>query len=247
VFVRGYGLVDSPRVKAKPGQPLDLKAVVAPDAKAAAEFYPAAWWMAMLKLPDGAKEQEKFQQTMRGCLDCHQLGNKVTRELTPAAKQGTSTTLEAWDKRTRFGPSGPGMSADFQSLGDARKVFADWTDRIAKGELPRTTPARPKGVERNLVLTLWDWGSPVDGRADNVATDKRNPRVNANGPIYGVSQPTDTLMMLDPLENKASQVKIPSMASVITMPTASPTWEGKSGNTRRTPAASNWTTKAARG
>src|SRR5213080_1365664 len=37
VFVRGYGLVDSPRVQAKPGQQLNLKAVVAPDAKAAAQ------------------------------------------------------------------------------------------------------------------------------------------------------------------------------------------------------------------
>ena len=100
VFVRGYGLVDSPRVKAKAGQQLDLKAVVAPDAKAAAEYYPAAWWMAMLKLPEGAQEQEKFQQTMRSCLDCHQLGNKATRELSPASKEGTKTTLEAWDKRT---------------------------------------------------------------------------------------------------------------------------------------------------
>ena len=93
VFVRGYGLVDSPRVKAKPGQHLDLKAVIAPDAKAAAEYYPAAWWMAMLKLPEGAKEQETFHQAMRSCLDCHQLGNKATRELSPAAKEGTSTTL----------------------------------------------------------------------------------------------------------------------------------------------------------
>src|SRR5712691_4473669 len=48
VFVRGYGLVDSPRVQAKPGQQLNLKAVVAPDAKAAAQVYPAAWWMSML-------------------------------------------------------------------------------------------------------------------------------------------------------------------------------------------------------
>ena len=117
LFVRGYGLVDSPRVKAKPGQTLDLKAVVAPDAKAAAEYYPAAWWMSMLKLPEGAKEQEKFQQTMRGCLDCHQLGNKATRELSAEAKAVGTSTLDAWDKRTKFGPSGGGMGADFQSLG----------------------------------------------------------------------------------------------------------------------------------
>src|SRR5712692_6359220 len=31
VFVRGYGLLDSTRVAARPGQHLDLKAVVAPD------------------------------------------------------------------------------------------------------------------------------------------------------------------------------------------------------------------------
>src|SRR5688572_29838846 len=45
VFVRGYGLVDSQRVAGKPGQRLDLKAVVAPDARTAAQVYPAAWWL----------------------------------------------------------------------------------------------------------------------------------------------------------------------------------------------------------
>ena len=43
VWVRGYGLVDSPKVKATPGKNLDLKAVVAPDKKAAAEYYPALY------------------------------------------------------------------------------------------------------------------------------------------------------------------------------------------------------------
>src|ERR1700726_3595038 len=40
VWVRGYGLVDGPKVKATPGQTLNLKAVVTPDKKAAAEYYP---------------------------------------------------------------------------------------------------------------------------------------------------------------------------------------------------------------
>src|SRR6476659_1516903 len=39
VWVRGYGLVDSPKVKATPGKTLNLKAVVAPDKKAAVEYY----------------------------------------------------------------------------------------------------------------------------------------------------------------------------------------------------------------
>src|SRR3977135_3588380 len=48
VFVRGYGLVDSARVPAKPGQHLDLKAVVAPDGSAAAQIYPANYWLSLV-------------------------------------------------------------------------------------------------------------------------------------------------------------------------------------------------------
>src|SRR2546427_9113692 len=44
VFVRGYGLVDSPKVKATPGQTVNLKAVAAPDKKSAVEYYPALYW-----------------------------------------------------------------------------------------------------------------------------------------------------------------------------------------------------------
>src|SRR5437899_3719783 len=51
VWVRGYGLVDSPKVQATPGKPLDLKAVIAPSAKEAAQYYPAAYWYSLLHLP----------------------------------------------------------------------------------------------------------------------------------------------------------------------------------------------------
>src|SRR5438552_15700984 len=61
LFVRGYGLVDSARQSAKPGQRLNLRAEVAPDAKAAAQYYPAGWWWAMLQLPQAPADQLKFQ------------------------------------------------------------------------------------------------------------------------------------------------------------------------------------------
>src|SRR5688500_20401482 len=38
VWVRGYGLVDSPKSRAAPGRTLNLRAVAAPDARAAAEY-----------------------------------------------------------------------------------------------------------------------------------------------------------------------------------------------------------------
>src|SRR3981189_298428 len=56
VWVRGYGLVDSPKVKSEPGKQLNLTAVPAPDDKAAAQYYPAIYWFSMLEIPT----QDKF-------------------------------------------------------------------------------------------------------------------------------------------------------------------------------------------
>src|SRR5262245_4570669 len=52
MWVRGYGLVDSPKVDAEPGKPLNLRAVAAPSEAAAAQYYPAIYWYSMLKIPD---------------------------------------------------------------------------------------------------------------------------------------------------------------------------------------------------
>src|ERR1019366_10678872 len=88
------------------------------------------------------------------------------------------------------------------------KMFADWTDRVAKGEVPQSPP-RPAGVERNVVLTEWDWagGNFVH---DEIASDKRNPTLNANGPIYGTDDLNGHLAVLDPKTNTASEIDIPS-------------------------------------
>src|SRR4051812_11439191 len=51
LWVRGYGLVDSDQVDSEPGGHVDLTAKIAPSAKEAAEYYPAAYWYAMLNPP----------------------------------------------------------------------------------------------------------------------------------------------------------------------------------------------------
>src|SRR5688572_9038137 len=51
VWVRGYGLVDSPKVRAQPGKLLNLTAVPAPSEAAAAQYYPAIYWYSMLQIP----------------------------------------------------------------------------------------------------------------------------------------------------------------------------------------------------
>jgi hypothetical protein len=90
----------------------------------------------------------------------------------------------------------------------ALKQFADWTDRIAAGEVP-PAPPRPQGIERNVVITEWDWADPKAYLHDEVSTDRRNPTVNANGPIYGsLELSADYLPVLDPGEHTISQVKL---------------------------------------
>ncbi len=51
VWVRGYGLVDSKAVEATPGKTLALTAVIAPNARAAAQYYPGDYWYSLLKMP----------------------------------------------------------------------------------------------------------------------------------------------------------------------------------------------------
>ena len=51
LWVRGYGLADSPKSMRAPGHAVDLTAVIAPDAGTAAKVYPAAYWYAMMKIP----------------------------------------------------------------------------------------------------------------------------------------------------------------------------------------------------
>ena len=225
VFVRGYGLVDSPRVSASPGQMLDLEGVVAPDARAAAEVYPAAWWLSMVELPEGELSQQHLGSAVTGCLNCHQVGNKATREIPGSILRDADSHLEAWDRRVAMGPMGAAMSGAFRRLGDQRDMFADWTDRIASGEVPSQTPPRPTRVERNVVVTLWDWGTETDGRTDSAASDVRDATVNANGFVYGVVQPSDILAVLDPVEHRASVINIPSSGPEIQTSTpVSPYW-----------------------
>jgi hypothetical protein len=227
VWVRGYGLVDSPKTQTAPGKTVNLTAVVAPDARAAAQYYPAGQWLSLLRVPDTAefpgtgpsgngispnmKNQAQWIRQLKsgGCTACHQLGNKATRELPPGLGHFDSTAA-AWERRVQSGQAGSQMLNGINQLGAKRAfaLFADWTDRIAAGELP-PAPPRPQGVERNVVITEWDWADPKSYLHDVVSTDRRNPTVNANGLLYGALElSNDYLPVLDPVRNMTSQVEL---------------------------------------
>jgi hypothetical protein len=87
------------------------------------------------------------------------------------------------------------------------KYFGEWTDRIAEGELPFAKPPRPQGVERNVVVTTWDWSDDKKYLHDLISSDKRNPTVNAYGPLYGSPEyATDHLPVLDPKTTKVTYI-----------------------------------------
>jgi hypothetical protein len=94
LWVRGYGLVDSEKVKSEPGKTLTLSAKVAPSEAAAAHYYPAIYWYSMMKIPGadqfGGKSdippnirQTEWLNLMKnnGCVGCHQLGQLSTRTI----------------------------------------------------------------------------------------------------------------------------------------------------------------------
>ena len=251
VWVRGYGLVDSRPVQAAPGRLVNLTAVVAPNPRAAAQYYPANYWYSLIQVPPksafpmvtgpGTQQQSGgvgaladfmspavqsqegwIGQLKTGCLLCHQMGDKATREIPEPVRKKFPSSIDGWKHRIQFGQAGgPSMAGALARWHPrALDMFADWTDRIEAGEVP-PAPPRPQGVERNVVITLWDWTNAKGFVHDEIATDKRNPTINANGPIYGVEQHSgDVIDILDLTTHRARQAKVPTRTGTepITVP-----------------------------
>lgn len=248
VWVRGYGLVDSPKTQTTPGTNLNLRAVPASSPAAAAQYYPAAHWFSLMEIPAKSEfpgtgesgngispnmtSQGEWIGRVKsgGCTACHALGTKATREI-PTALGQFPTTVAAWDRRLKSGQAGAQMSGGLNRFGRTRvlEMFADWTDRIRAGEVP-PAPSRPQGIERNVVITQWDWADPKAYLHDVVSTDRRNPRVNAYGPLYGALElSADYVPVLDPIAHRANRIPLTvrdpdTPATSAAIPEPSPYW-----------------------
>lgn len=165
-------------------------------------------------------QEDWITHLIENCQVCHQLGTKATRELPEGLDH-----VAAWDQRVQRERSpddvffeddkthlkrnyGVRMSNLMTLFGRQRGLdtFADWSTRIAKGEVP-PAPSRPTGIERNAVVTMWDIAG---GRFlhDSSSSDRRNPTVNAGGLVYGFAQFSGMVVGVDPKTGKQEEIKL---------------------------------------
>ena len=198
------GRFDAHRDETRRATAVTLKAAAAKTPQEAAKVYPGNYWLSLLEPPakslfpgtgptpqgNGTGTRMLIQNhwinsLKSDCNFCHQLGNQLTRTLDDVfeAKPELKTHAEAWEWRLGVGVRGTNMYSVLTTQGKetSLKTFSDWTERIANGEVP-PAPPRPKGIERNIVATLWDVGDDHSFMHDQISTDKNHPTVNGGGP-----------------------------------------------------------------
>ena len=84
-------------------------------------------------------------------------------------------------------------------------MFADWSSRIAAGELP-PAPPRPQGIERNVVVTLWEIDTDKSFIHDVIGTNDWNTSANAYGPLYTLDWMSAEIWALNPKDNTVAKL-----------------------------------------
>ncbi|MEO2199165.1 MAG: hypothetical protein ABGY72_24185 [bacterium] len=236
VWVRGYGLQDSSRVLASPGDQLTLAATDARTPQEAAKIYPANYWLSLYEPPaadalplvgnrhrqaasagegqDDAGELLEDEESSEAAgafpTRAHWLGQmKLSCMLCHQMGQEISRLWlepDAWD--VVWDRAGMGRTADTLGREVLKDSLSDWSSRIAAGEVP-PAPPRPAGVERNIVITQWAWGQELSYIHDNVSTDKRDPTLYPDGMVWGIDIGQSYLWGLDPLTHTVTSHEVP--------------------------------------
>ena len=164
VWLRGYGLVDSPKVQTPPGKTVNMKADAAASEGKRPSTTPACTGTRCSRSRRRAssraparratasrrdiKTQEAWVDTVKSsCQSCHALGSHGIRTVPKMFIEGSANSVRGVGTRTQAGQAMTNMatSLGYMGIDAALKNFADWTDRIAAGELPFAKPQRPAG------------------------------------------------------------------------------------------------------
>src|SRR6185436_14554134 len=149
VWVRGYGLVDSPKVKATvipapagTGMTLDLAAVPAPSDKEAAQYYPAMYWFSLMHVPDESEFPLGKMSSQSEWL--HTVKQAAASRATRSARPGRARFRTCSGRAARSIRSTPGRSASPRAA-RARRWRATWRGSASRGSGPsRSGPMRSR-------------------------------------------------------------------------------------------------------
>ncbi len=222
--MRGYGLVDSPKVDGEPGKQLNLTAVPAPNDAAAAALLSGDLLVLDAEDPGGGpvrRQERRIPENVKqidwinlmknnGCVGCHQLGTLATRTI-PAFFGNRSK--DAWMQRIAAGQAGELMVNIIAE--PARRRAARLSHRLDRPHRQGRAAVRPSRSGRQG-SSATSWSRPGTGRTrsttctTSISTDRRNPTVNADGPVYGQPEYSMGYMpILDPKTNTATMFKAP--------------------------------------
>ena len=172
VWVRGYGLVDSPKVQARRASILDLKAVPAPNATAAAQYYPPIYWFSMIHVPKKdefplpkIKSQGEWLNIVKSgaCQSCHPLGTPGTRTISQEFSASSRKPSDAWTRRLAIR-----QRADVHGARHRPSRHRQGARPVRRLDRPHRRAANcrspsPSGRRASSATSssrLWDWGQP---------------------------------------------------------------------------------------
>ena len=161
--------------------------------------------------------QNEYLNLMKsnGCANCHRSA------IAPCALFPTTCRTPSASSQLRRKPGFAASNRDKaaspcsnhgQGKWAARRCVILPTGRIASPKASCLTRSQrgPQGVERNIVVTTWDWLDDKHYLHDLIASDRRFPTVNAYGPLYGSHRISiDVIPVLDPKKNTVENLPAP--------------------------------------
>jgi len=196
-------------VAAKPASS-SSHAVPAPNEAAAAQYYPAAYW-SRCEDPAGdansavrARSRQHYpRQWLRQMnnVGLHRLPARPAIDAHNPGGARSSATAGGLVRRTQSGQSATDDQRWPASSVPRRTTISETGPTASPRANCQEQAAAPSGRRAQLVITSWSGGPRKNYLHDLIASDRRYPTVNANGPLTARTIFVRQLPILDPKTN----------------------------------------------
>ena len=147
LWVRGYGLKDSERVKADCGDMVKLQVANAATPQEAAKIYPASYWTSLIQPPPMRSFQPGSESRRMAC------DSEERVQPLPCARHAPNAHLYHCERLGRYVPARPIMHQNLMACVWWSRRCSRLGRRVMAGGF--SAPPRPTGIERNVVISQW--------------------------------------------------------------------------------------------